>query len=358
MILLGEKGNPTTTYTIPGDKNTLRDLQFRASLTDNYQKYTSWAVEFSEPTQNLSYRISEQGKIPEVLHWDGSFTTKDSVQPNHRYFARLLLILENNQVVVSPWTPFEAVPGRVEESGKIPMHTLDLYVVPDMGLHLATIKTRNMTSSEPTLSGDIRFIWSNKHTLGFGYEATSKGLLRVPDSASDVFYSEITVFYRYRLLGAPTRAPWISGIPPEENFKLGVPAAEIIPAPPAWNLEVGTRFYSSVLRGQGNRPIDGELARSFQGLALTANADRELGFLRLHAGADFGFSFISSKTVLAIFKAALTYEKIQFVSPGLLVRYHMISGKPSNDPYDSGNDTYTDITNQIFFAGLTLNFKL
>lgn len=337
VFLVDETESPSSQYTLSQDLNAAKELRFKRSITFK-TPYISWAIEFSDPLRNLSRRIASDGKMPETVRWDGTFDSNQSIIPRSRYYYRLILVSEDEKLYSSPWTSFSVRLKNRSEGAKTKEKFISLYVAPTIGFESQSINTKSFSDTGMALLGDLKFILNDTHIFALKYEASSDSLFQSTTAANDLNYSDFSFYYRYNITGRPLKA----GTMEKDKFVA----------------QMGARSFASVVRGGGNLPVDGEAARSYQGLTGTLNLEQRIGNFRLLEGAEAGYSLFKSKHTIIGFEGALTYEGFKYVGIGIHGKYSMVDGKPEADANDAGNGGNTTISNKILMAGLSLYFKI
>lgn len=354
VFLVNERGEETTGLGVPKGKG-VKDILFKYVLKEDAKNFTSWAFEVTDPDHNLSYRMAFEGKLPPLLHWDGIFNAKDSIAVNHKYFMRLLLITRDNKVLASPWAFFNTKVKPLVTGPRTSGNLISLYITPTGGLYGLYLRTKNYeTAAFPTLYGDVRLVWKDIHTFGLRLEATSNVLFGYAETASGFFYSDISLFYRYRLMGAPIRAPLVPVFPAYADARARNVEFRLERFAKPQNAEVGVRIFNSLLRGYDGAPIDPELSRFVQGLAITGHYDRALGAFRFHGGVEAGYTVFRGRLVLGSAEVGFTYERVASLSPGLQIRYQILTGSPAGDQFNASEQ----VTDQMLFGGFILYFKI
>lgn len=338
VFLLDETENASGLYRIPFEKEGPRDLRFRHTIARNQQGYVSWALEFNDPSRDIFYRVSNEGRVPETIHWDGAFNASQSISPKGRYYYRLLLTSEDRKTFASPWESFSTRLKNRSEGVKVSEKFLNLYLSPSLGFESQTVQTKSYSNSSYALFGDLKFILNDKHTFGLRYEGTCDRFFSPVLSAYHLDYSDFSFSYRYNLYGKPLREA----------------ATEF----DALAVQLGARAFVSVIRGGGNLPVDSESARSYQGLTGTLNFEHRLGKFRVFEGAELGYSLFKSKHNLVAFEAGAAYDGFRTLGIGIRGNYQMIDGTPEADSSDGGNGGTTAISNKVLMAGLFLYFKI
>ncbi len=366
ISLVNEDGQSAASYPIPAGSNTVKDVLFKPTINDRLLDYRRAVLEISDPSRNLIYKMPFEGQVPPIIHWDGFFTDNESVETDQRYFVRLLLVYPDKQILSSPWAFFSTRLRTVyDDARKVKGNYVSLYIIPTGALHTLILSTPNTQSAIfPNVYGDVSLVWKEKHSLTLKLEATSNIIFNYNTQRDGVFYSDISLYYRYRLAGGPLRAPVLPASPPFGNYKFRVPNGR----PEVWgrpfNAQVGGRIFYTTIRGPGNQlkvpgaTIDEELARRFQGLSLVADCDHLWGEFRFHIGGEVGYTVFQGNLWIFGADAAITYDRFEIVSPGLQLRYTLYDGKPSHDGFDGTIGGASSVSNHVVLAGVVLNFKL
>lgn len=354
VFLVNDRAELVTTLRMPKDKPP-NNIIFKHSGSEDFENYDGWALEVTDPAQNLSYRLGVQGKLPSLLHWDGMFNALNKISVNQKYLFRLLLTTKEEKVIASPWAFFITRIKRPYEKPRMTENTISLYVVPTGGVSSVLLRTKSFQAGLfPTIYADARLIWKDIHTLGLRFETSSNAIFQSERTSAGFFYSDFSLFYRYRFFGSPLRSPLLPVVPQYGKPDTKEPRFRIEVFSPPENLEVGARLFNSMLRGFGNTVIEYELMRAVQGAAATVHYDRLFSRLRLFGGAELGYSFFRGKVLLASLEGAVTYERFRDVSPGLQVRYQRFSGHP----FQGEPNASVSVTNQMVFGGVILYFKI
>ncbi len=351
---MNERGEKTTTLRVPKNK-PITDIIFRYTVSDDTQQFDSWALEISEPKRGNSHRIGSEGILPPLIHWDGMFSSGYRVLANEKYFIRLLLTTSDQKVVGSPWSFFTTKVKRAYDKPRVDGNLISLYVLPSGGVHGIFLKTTNFQSAYfPSLYGDIRFIWKNKHTFGLRFETTSNILSQYDRRSNGFVYSDFSLVYKYLVFGAPIKAPLFPAIPNYDPSLVKEPQFRVASFQSPQNFELGIRQFNIHLRGLGNTVIEYELARVVRGLAVNAYYDRLFSSVRLSGTLEGGYTLFRGAMVLLSGEVAVVYEGFAEVSPGFQLRMQRLSGSPAADQPNASEK----ISNQVIFAGLLLHFRI
>lgn len=221
ISLVNEEGRTTYAFALPVDQRTPPDVLFRASVDTRHDAYISWGLEITDPSRNLSYRMTYDGSLPSLIHWDGSFNEADSVQPNRRYFMRLFLIFPGGRILSSEWAFFSSRRRNLmDDAPKLKGNYISLYVLPSGSISSAIVFTKSYRNQIfPNILGDIQVIYKDTHSFGLKLEATSNILFNYAVTDTGFFYSDFSLYYKYRILGSPARAPALPASPPLANYR-------------------------------------------------------------------------------------------------------------------------------------------
>lgn len=359
--LLDSDGAPALTFPVPRVRNVTMNLKFKVTIDDDLLDYTSWTFEIADPQRKLVKRLSVNGTVPPELTWDGRFSDAESLQPNRRYFIKLLLSYADGRILSSPWGYFSTRPrSSYDDARKVKVDPVELYVIPTGAAYYTAVFTPHLKGSLfPTIYGDLQLIYRGQHAMFVKLEASSNILFRFSDTNTALYYSDFTLGYRYRLTGAPIRAPSVPAAPPTGNYRFRALDGDRTVYGQPFNSEVGLRFFNTVLRGNGNTSIDGELARRLQGLSVSYIGDRAFGAFRFRWLGELGYSVFFGKIFVMNLEGSITYERWPTVAPGMQLRYAFLKGTPSDDPFDNtAGGSIASITNHLLLWGLVLNFKL
>ncbi len=330
------------------------DLLFRTRVAKPYDDYVSWAFEAHDPQESHSYQMAFEGKLPEVIHWDGLFSDESEIKLNKKYFIRLILVRPDGKLVASPWGPIVTGKKKAYEGPKNRGEYITLYVMPNGGGHFIILKTASQTTSMfPAVYGDFRLHLMDKYMCGMGFATTANALFGYQATPTGFGYAEISGFCRYRVLGQPLRAPIVPLSPSfmGKTFKPSVPD-DLYGKP--MNFEVGAKLFYTTLRGFPGTPLDAELFRSATGMSATLNVDRAFWLLRAHAGLELGYSVFRGSLLAAGAEFGLTYDRLKDVAPGIQLKYALYKGRPPGDQPNAG----TSIQNNMVFIGVMGYFKL
>lgn len=227
------------------------------------------------------------------------------------------------------------------------------FLSPTMEATLLQVTTANhATPLRPLFSGELGVTLGNWNTLGIEAASTSD-FLNSNLNPNSIYYSNIGFFYRYRFIGGPVRAPQFPLNPQYGPIRFKRNPITEAAYGPALNMDIGARVYFSALRGQGDAVVDPELARSYQGFALTFGFDRRISDFRLRAQAEGGYTLLRGKMVTGGIGGGITYDKWPQVSPGLTCHYSFVSGQALG-----GDGSMADVSNQLASFGTILIFKM
>lgn len=352
-FIANEKGQASNHYAMDVMSKGARDVIFMHSVPDDFPAYKSWVLEITDASDTNRFLLSLDGKLPKVLHWDGFFGGGDPIRVGRRYFMRLLMVFEDaGQFVSSPWAYFDTVEKKESAERLNNWETIDLYVAPSAAGYLGILKTKTQKfMTFPCLYADVRAIYDDKHTLAMRFETISNTLFTY--TTSGFFYSDFSLFYLYRLRGAPLRAPVFPVVPPymENKVKLQV-GEETYGKRENW--EVGIRLFYTVLRTTLANPTDIELVRAANGLSLITHYDRSVYSFRAMFDGELGYSLFAGRVLTAAAGFTLAYDRFRTVLPGLQFRYQIYLGKPPADEYNASQS----IVNHLIQIGGVLSFKL
>lgn len=330
------------------------DLLFRTQVGKPYDDYVSWAFEAHDPQESHTYQMAFEGKLPDVIHWDGLFSDESEIKLNKKYFIRLILVRPDGKLVASSWGPVVTGKKKAYEGPKNRGEYITLYVMPNGGGHFIMLKTATQTVSMfPSVYGDFRLHLFDKYMCGMGFATTANTLFGYQATATGFGYADISGFCRYRAVGQPLRAPIVPLTPSfmGKNFKPNVPD-DLYGSP--LNVEVGAKLFYTTLRGFPGTPLDAELFRSATGMSATVNIDRAFWLFRAHGGLELGYSVFRGSVLAAGAEFGLTYDRLKDVAPGIQVKYALYKGKPPTDQPNAG----ASITNNMVFIGVMGYFKL
>lgn len=359
VALVDGNGQLLTTYPMTTGRDATNDLTFQATIDAKNQGYKAALLELSDPAHNAKARIELEGEVPELMHWDGQFPGRLGIEKGRRYFMRLVLFYADGRALSSPWAFFSTrLRTAYDTARKVKGSYISLYVIPTGAMHYVSLWTQNRQATlYPNVFGDVALVWKNTHSIILKLEATSNILFGNSNDPTNFAYSDVSLAYRFRLAGAPIRAPLLPPEPPSGNYKYRIPPSrtEIYGKP--FNAEAGVRLFYSTIRGEGNQLIDRETARRFSGVVATLEANQAFDAFRAHLTLEAGYSVFVGKLSVYGIGGAVTYERLENVAPGLEVRYYSITGRPSVDSF-TGIPGLTSISNRLLLAGLTLKFKL
>lgn len=356
--LVKPEGTETATLVLLSRAETVQDILFRTVLSEPIPQ-KAWAFEVNEPESQESYRFAQDGNLPEIIHWDGVFSSGRTIAPGKAYFYRVLLISAEGTISASRWQSFRVRQGKSTDN-LIKSEPFNFHAIPSGTVYWSNLRAGLANSTHlPALRASLRFAYKDHHSFGIQIETTPSLISNVAVTGSGFFYSSLVLFYSYRLRGSIARPPVI---PLNPGF-LGSTAAP--PALPASafgaksNLEVSFRFYSTVLRGFGSQYIDSILARQMDGISMLFSWDRRLGRFRLHTGLEGGYSLFKGSIVMGQASLGFTYDRFEHIAPGIEARYLVFAGNAADDDFDdvTGGGA-TSIFNQLLMLGMVFNFRL
>ncbi len=358
ISLVNEDGRAIKLYAIPTNADD-RNIFFRLNVDPRYQGYKSAVIEISDKEKGLNATIDLGNNPRSIARWDGQFSAKKEIEPGHRYLVRGLLVLKNGKRLSSAWSPFSTKKRSLyDEARRVRQKSLALFVVPYGAVHSMLLVTKNeKTFLFPNIAGNIELIYEDTHTLMLKIEATSNILFGYKPTSTSYFYSDISLYYKYRLLGAPIRSPTF---PPEDptgrGTKLDYKNNALLFGNPL-NAEVGFRFFSTTLRGSGGSPLDSQLPRHFEGMAAGLWIDQAIDPVRLYLSGELGYSLFTGKMISGNGEVSIVYSKLANFAPGIQLRVQLFKGKALPDAF-SGTTKETDVTNLLVMTGVVLKFKL
>jgi hypothetical protein len=350
LVPITDQNQQTHIVHIPRQERSAKDIIFSHKVPEKLEDYASWVLEVRDPARELRYEGLYEGEMPKVLHWDGFFNDRSGVQINQKYFARLLLVTKEKKVFASPWTFFSTRPIGEYDGTKIGSNYLKLYVLPTVAINNVTLETKSYQQSlAPNIMGDLRLV-KGDNSFGIKFEVTANVLVNYsaivnPDS---FFYSDFSIFYRYRVIGAPPHAPVLPISPLYDGGRAPPVGASAYGRP--IDVEVGAKLFDTTIRGFANQPIDAELAQNATGMAATLDMDVALWLFRLYVNGEFGYSALKGSLTSIQFQASFTIDRFEYFSPGIQFKYLDLSGTP----YGSSNQ----IDNKLSFLGVVFYFKL
>jgi hypothetical protein len=216
-------------------------------------------------------------------------------------------------------------------------------LVPEVDFSLLRVSNASGASaSEPLLTAVLGLTLYDFHTVGVQVSATAD--LTPTPRVDGVFYSDVSLFYRYRFVGEPVHASRFATSPTYGAIRTQAmsPPNSVFGAP--FNMDFGGRVFFSALRGSTAGTLDASLPRSFQGSALGLWFDRQIVFLRLHGALEGGYTLLQGNYSYGGITGALTYDRWARVAPGLRFRYEFLDG--------NGNQ------NALIAFGAVLYFKM
>lgn len=354
IALTDANGDAVKEIGLEKDIKGFYDFFFKTKIDKPHQDYTSWAFEARDPQEGRYYQMAFEGKLPEIVHWDGIFSDETEVKLRKKYFFRLVLVKPGGNLVGSPWISFATGKKKPYEGPKNRGEYITLYVMPRGGAHLIYLKTNSLSKIlYPSAYGDFRIHLLDSYMCGMGFTTTANTVFGYNASAEGFGYSDISGFCRYRLVGRPLRAPILPQSPSYmgKDFKANIPE-DVWGAPN--NLEVGARLFYSTLRGFAGSALDAQLFRSITGLAATLNYDRALWLFRAHLGLEGGYSVFQGSILTGTVDFGLTYDRLRDIAPGIQIRYSLFKGRPAADQFNAN----TEVTDHMVFLGLMGYFKL
>ncbi len=358
VALVNDDGRAIKTFAMPSNPSD-RNLFFRFSIDPRYAGYKRAVIEIADKEKSIGVTIDVGSTPRSVITWNGEFSGRKEIEPGTHYLVRGILYLKNGKSLSSAWSPFNVKKRSVyDEAKRVRQTTLSLYVLPNGAVHSMLLLTKSQKAFNfPNVYGDVQLIYENTHTLMLKIEASSNLLFGIKPTADGYFYSDISFFYKYRLLGSPVRTP---SFPPEDPTGRGK-KFNFENAPRLYgdglNTEVGFRLFSTTLRGAGNAPLDSEVPRYIEGAAAVFWADYNIDPLRFYISGELGYSVFAGKMISAVGDFSVVYTRLASFAPGLQVRAQVFSGNSQPDEF-SGTTTETPITTALVTMGVVLKFKL
>lgn len=233
------------------------------------------------------------------------------------------------------------------------MRALTARFAPSISTSLVQISTSNRpTPLRPLFTGELALTLENWHTLGIEAASTSD-FINANLNTNNVYYGNLGLFYRYRFVGGPVRAPQFPLNPQYGPIRFKRTPITDAAYGPAFNMDIGARLYFSSLRGLGAAPVDPELARSYQGANITLSFDRRVDDFRVHGKLEGGYSVLRGKLMTGGISGAFTYDKWPQISPGLCAGWYFISGQALGE-----SGVLTEVSNQMLSFGTIMIFKM
>jgi hypothetical protein len=359
LFLVNDDGGQSSVYTLNPSSDAVRDILFRTSIPANLS-YSFWAFEISNPASKQTYRLALQGKVPPVLHWDGVFPDGGTIRPQQTYYIRLVLITAERKAISSPSQVVTTRQGTGTEYVQLERRKQTFYAFPVGAFYYTTLKTGSVSTSHfPIMHASLRLAFDERNSFGFIIETTPNILTSVSATPNGFFYSHVSIFYRYRLMGALPHPPILPLTPDYARGKADPPALPAQAFGAKTNLELGFRAYNNILRGFGGQQIDPLVSRQTTGLMASLLWDRRLGVFRMHGGLEAGYSVFKGGLFTANAQTGITYDRYEHLSPGIEARYQFSTGSGSDDPQDGvASGAPTGITNHIFMVGVSALFKI
>jgi len=361
IVLLNPYGEPIIEYPLPTSKNEDIDIVFKPMVDPGLIGYKSWLVEVQDPKQQVTHELGADGKVPDVIHWDGFFAENPKLRPNSKILFRILLFPKaGGTPLASPWSFFQTRMRAESDVPKFQKSALKLHFSPKGGFFYSLLKTKGSSSYHfPTLSAEIKAHYGESHSLGLALEASSNVIFNYREEPNAFFYSDIGIYYLYRIVGNVTHKPEVSFVPGymPKDFKLGKPASAAFGSKS--NFELGVKYFSTHLRGFGSEVIDAELGRAMKGFAGIVNWNYGLGPVRAYWDLEGGYTLLQGKILMLKTQLTFSYDHWVDCSPGIFIRGQMMTGDAQDDDFDGvTGGAATGIQNQLISAGITLLLKI
>lgn len=329
------------------DPNT--DILFHYEVPKHQDNYVSWAFEVTQPKQNQAYQMAFEGHLPKIIHWDGYFDAKSSVQVQQKYFVRLLLVKKDNQIAASEWREFTVLPMKEKPAPLDPSRDPDFYISPTAGILLSTVQSNAVASlSSMHYQTNVRFYLGRRSTLEAKWESTAPFAIALSNGDTAFTFSSLSFYYRFRFFGAPSRPPSFSVIPsyiPRKRQQREY-GGEFYG--PRFNLELGLGYFHQVLRSEQNSALDAVLPGQMNGASAVLKADEQIGRFRFFQGVEVGSTLITGSVFSMSGELALGYDYFENVEPALYARYTLFNG----------NTLATSINPLLPISGSILSFGL
>ncbi len=358
LSLVNDDGKAIKIYSMPREESE-RILFFRLNIDPRHVGFKRSVIEIADKEKAVGATI-DLGKDPRsITRWDGRFSDKKSLEPGVRYLIRAVLFKRDGKTLSSAWNYFSTRKRTVyDDARRVRQKPISLYVLSDGSAYSMMLVTKSQRAFNfPSIRGELELIYEDLHTIVIKIEATPNTLFGFKPTADAYYYSDLSLSYKYRLIGSPIRSP---AFPPSDPTGRGSPAdpysvPRIFGEP--FNSEIGVRIFSTTLRGAGGAPIDSELPRHIEGVAGGLWMNYGIGPTRLYLAGELGYSLFSGKMLTLGGDIALVYDRLANFSPGLQLRVLAFKGKSIPDAF-SGTTTETDITTLLAMAGVVLKFKL
>ncbi len=359
LFLVNDDGGQSSVYTLNPSSDAVRDILFRTSIPANLS-YSFWAFEISNPATKQTYRLALQGKVPPVLHWDGVFPDGGTIRPQQTYYTRLVLINSERKAVSSPSQVVTTRQGTGTEYVQLERKKQTFYAFPSGAFYYTWLKAGPVSASHfPIMHASLRLAFDEQNSFGFFVETSPNILTNLTVTPNGFFYSHVSIYYRYRMLGALPHPPILPVNPEYARGKDSPPALPAQAFGARTNLEFGIRVYNNILRGFGDQQIDSLVSRQTVGLMAGVFGDRRLGVFRMHGGLEAGYSVFKGGMLMTNARTGISYDRYEHLSPGIEARYQFSTGTGSDDPFDGvASGAPTGITNHIFMVGLNALFKI
>lgn len=354
VFLITETGDATAILEAT-PSSPPRNVVFKYNVPKEISDYDAWALEIADTRRNLTYRLAYEGRMPPLLHWDGSFSPTERLETNGKYYFRLLLIKSEFEITASPWYSFKTKEVEGLGAKEFSENSVKLGIVPNgswYGLMVLTEVGRKILF--PVLMLDTQIQTEKNHIFAYRLETSSNILGGVrPGFGDAIFYTDLSLYYRYRLAGSPIKSPQVEYFPPYSTPDW-TQKYEVRQLPRQVNFEIGARFMISLLDSFESDPLDDSLYGSYMGTNLMLHASFPFGIFRLRMDGEIGYSVFKGRFFIAAFEMGTTLELLPEISIGPHLRYRLVSGKRSSS--DALADK--DFTNHVFLGGFSIIFKI
>ncbi len=358
LSLVNDDGKAVRIYSIPREESE-RNLFFRLNIDPRHVGFKRAIIEIADREKAVAATI-DLGKDPRsITRWDGRFSDKKAIEANTKYLIRAVIFKRDGKALSSAWNYFSTRKRTVyDDARRVRQKPISLYVLSDGSAYSMMLVTKNQRAFNfPSIRGELELIYEDIHTVALKLEATPNTLFGFKPTASSYYYSDLSLAYKYRLLGKPIRSP---AFPPNDPTGRGR-SIDPYSVPrifgEALNSEVGFRLFSTTLRGAGGAPLDAELPRHIEGVAAGVWMNYGVSYARLYLSGELGYSVFTGKMLTVTGDAALVYDRLANFAPGLQLRVLAFKGKALPDAF-SATTTETDITSLLVMAGVVLKFKL
>lgn len=353
VFLITETGEPTAVLESTPSAPP-KNIVFKYSLPREAQDYDAWALEISDTRRNLTYRLAYEGKLPPLLHWDGAFSPTERLESTGKYFYRLLLIRNEFEITASPWFNFSTKEVEGLGAKEFSDNSVKLGIVPNGSWYALLVQSsagRKMLF--PVLMLDTQIHTEKSHVFAYRLESSSNILGGSAGFGDPLFYTDLSLYYRYRLAGASIRTPQVEYFPPYVTPDW-TQKYEVKQLPRQTNFEVGVRMMISLLDSFESNPLDDALFGEYMGANLMLHSSFPFGIFRMRLDGEVGYSIFKGRFFVAAFEMSTTLEIFPEISIGPHLRYRYVSGKRSSS--DALADQ--DFKNHLLLGGFSIIFKI